>query len=138
MAWLIPKTSWKSTDHFNKEDYNRIADNLRYIKGFAKKFITRVIHFKQMWQKTSYTQFLEPDEVNTFQTNLHAVNNKIGNYDLGEDTEYFRYGATPTHEQWNRIEGYTLQIYDNMLERTTSTRLTQKLGNADSRRGIRI
>lgn len=138
MGWITPKTDWVGEDYFNKEDYNRIASNLIYIKNFAKKFVARVIYLKRMGQKTSYAQFLEPEEVNNFQHNLHSVNDKTAGYDLGEDTVYIKAGNTPTYEQWNRIEGYTLRLHDYMKSRTSATRLTQKLGNTDSRRGIRI
>ena len=138
MLWLKPKTDWKATDYFNKEDYNRIATNLKYIKEFAKKFATRIMYLVGMGNKTAYTQFLTPAEVNNFQTNLHEVNDKTLQLDIGEDTQYRPEGATPDYNQWNRIEEYTLELHNRFVNSLTCTRLTQKLGNADSRRGIRI
>jgi len=138
MGWKTPKTDWKAGDYFNYTDYNRIADNLVFIKEFVKKFSARIINLKRMGNKIGYSDFLEPEEVNNFQHNLNAINNQITHYDLGEDTVYVKAGHTPTNEQWNRIESFTYDIYDYMRSRTTTTRLTQKLGNEDSRRGIRI
>lgn len=138
MGWKTPKTDWVKEDYFNYPDYNRIAENLVYIKNFAKNFAPRVIYLEAMGNKTGYGDFLEPEEVNTFQSNLHKINDQTAHYELGNDTVYIKAGNTPTYEQWNRIEGFTLNIHDYLKNQLTCTRLTQKLGNEDSRRGIRI
>lgn len=35
MAWIQPKTDWVATDYFNAEDYNRIKNNIAYLKNFT-------------------------------------------------------------------------------------------------------
>lgn len=138
MRWITPKTDWVSEDYFNIEDYNRIATNLKYIKNMARIVSDRMIYFEEMGSKDSYNDMLEPIEVNNFQTNLRRVNEKTAHFNLGSDTIYEKGGFTPNQIQWNRIEGFTLQIHDYCKDRTTTTRLTQKLGNTDSRRGLRL
>lgn len=139
MAWLTPKTDWESTDFYNLTDYNRIRGNLLYIKGFAKKFLGKVTYLKTMTEKTSYSESFTPDEVNDLQYNLGRINELTYELDIGDDTEYEKGGYTPTYEQWNRLESYTLEIRDNLIaDNPNLTRLTQKLGNSDSIRGIRV
>ncbi len=139
MAWLTPKTDWESTDFYNLTDYNRIRGNLLYIKGFAKKFLGKVTYLKTMTEKTSYSESFTPDEVNNLQNNLGRINELTYELDIGDDTEYEEGGYTPTYEQWNRLESYTLEIRDNLIaDNPNLTRLTQKLGNSDSIRGIRV
>ena len=139
MSWLTPKTDWQSSDYFNIEDYNRIATNLQYVKGFIKRLQGKVTYFKKMGSKSSYYDYLTPAEVNNFQDNLERVNELSYNLDIGESTEYEIGGYTPDYEQWNRLESFTLELHDTLVtDNPQHTRLTQKLGNRDSSRGIRL
>lgn len=38
--WLTPKTDWKESDYFNIEDYNRIKNNIAYLKVFTDKLFS--------------------------------------------------------------------------------------------------
>lgn len=40
MAWVAPKTDWKSSDRFNISDYNRIRGNLEYLHDYVEKLYT--------------------------------------------------------------------------------------------------
>lgn len=35
--WIKPKTNWVSTDRMNLEDYNRIKNNITYLKEKANE-----------------------------------------------------------------------------------------------------
>ena len=35
--WIKPKTNWASTDKMNLEDYNRIKNNILYLKEKANE-----------------------------------------------------------------------------------------------------
>lgn len=138
MAWITPKTDWESSDYFNIEDYNRIAGNLEYIRAFRWKFV-KILNYIKMGRKTTHYDYLMPDEVNNFQENLHFINDRSYQLDLGDDTTYVKDGNTPTYEQWNRLETFTENIHDMLVEDNPQLgRLQMKFGNLDSMKGIRV
>lgn len=139
MGWQTPKINWNSDDYFNKDDFNRIKNNLLYIKGFLKKFRGKVTQIQPLNDKNSYTELLHPQDVNCLQANLTRLNEISYNLDIGANTEYYNGSYTPSYEQWNRLETYTLDI-KNLIQTDNPgfSRITQKLGNKDSIRGIKI
>ena len=45
--WIKPKTNWASTDKMNLEDYNRIKNNILYLKEKANEVSHRISESKR-------------------------------------------------------------------------------------------
>lgn len=111
MEWIEPKTDWKTTDAFNFVDYNRIKNNLQYLR---QRGVELVIPFsiEEMGEDiTSYEEDFDVDAFNRFERNLETINNNTFKRKWGVKQVFYGNGNFISPEELNRIESAMLDAY---------------------------
>lgn len=141
MAWITPKTDWKAEydgtgafvgDYVNIEDYNRIKNNLLFIRDMAEDFFGNIPQITVSADKT-YSDYYYADEWNQIEDGLDAIVNATGIWNVGPKQTFYDNGHFITYSELNRIESAELKIYNainnSLLMRH---RLAYRLGTKSS------
>lgn len=116
MSWIEPKTDWTSQDTFNFSDYNRIKNNIAYLRERAVKLV-KPFEIQDMGDDmTSYAELFDASKFNNIEQNLETINNNAYLKDYGTKQTFYDNGVFIAYAELNRIESATLDIY-NMLGR---------------------
>lgn len=131
--WLDPKTDWVSTDKINFSDYNRIKNNIAYLKDKAFELCVP-FEFQEMGSdKASYYDIPYADEFDNLERNLDAFKDNLYPFWLGDTKEWVENQYTPTYEDLNRIESACFTIYNGLKRQESCTnRLSVTLGTKPS------
>lgn len=129
--WITPKTDWHysidknngnySGDYFNFSDYNRIKNNIAYLREMAI-VVYPDFEIKSLEDK-GYSDFPYADEINVIENNLHALNLATWNDDYGETKTYYPNAEFIDFNELNRLESATLSIYKKMMNRLEHRRM---------------
>lgn len=111
--WVEPKTEWKAADYFNIEDYNRIKNNLNYLKEMALELYTE-FPFSNMGEDKTYSDFYYPDEINLFESNLESINTHTFHRSIGDTKTFYENQPFIDYGELNRIESGILKIYKGL------------------------
>lgn len=122
MAWQTPKTDWYGGvdvngdyigDRFNATDYNRIKNNLIFLRELA---ITMYETFNIQTVSTDKTtaDFFYADEINKMEENLDTINQNTLNRSYGTAPVFTANGNTPVYTELNRLEGAILDLYNRL------------------------
>lgn len=150
MAWETPKTDWSASydetglfigDFFNVEDYNRIKNNLVYLRDLAAQLIYDMPDVTVGADKTvpdgdnpdfDNDNFFA-DEINLIEDALETIDENIGWADFGEKQTFYDNGRFIDAEELNRIESATLELYE-VIENSIAKRqrLSFRLGTTAS------
>lgn len=138
--WITPKTDWGVRkdaegryigDYFETEDYNRIKNNLQFLRVFASKLYPE-FEILDMGDDRSEEEYLHADEVNLLEENLviiaeHTYHPKHGEAPVFADNE-----AYIDYQELNRIEGASLDMYMKLTGQYEGRRmLAFMLGNRE-------
>lgn len=137
--WKTPKTDWNGYedgngdyhgDRFNAEDYNRIKNNIQFLRDLAVKMYENfdVVHMEDKGEE----EYPYADEINTIEDNLDTVAASTFHKNYGEKQVYVSNGAFIEFGELNRIESASLDIYNQLLCQYEGRRmLTFMLGNRE-------
>lgn len=129
MAWVTPKTDWYGEvvdgvyvgDRFNATDFNRIKNNLSYLRELAVKVYEEfTIH--SLGSDRTPKDFFYADEINKIEQNLNTINGKTIKRSYGNTPIYADNGSTMTFAELNRIESATLDLYDRLTNQSEGRR----------------
>lgn len=119
MAWEEPKTNWTRTDRFNIQDFNRIKNNLNYLRDKVVQLI-RPLKISDMGaDMTSYSEYWDVDVFNKFEKNLELIARNSYKKAYGESLTFYENSGFIKYDELNRIESATLDMY-RMLENQES------------------
>ncbi len=130
MSWQTPKTNWKATydssgrligDYVNIEDYNRIKNNLLYLRDMVIDFFGPVQPFPVGTDKT-YGDYYYAFEWNYIENGLEILENAIKLWDFGDKMTFYDNGRFIPYDELNRIESAELKIYENLNSSADSRR----------------
>lgn len=127
--WKEPKIDWVSTDSFNFEDYNRIKNNIAYLREMALPFYSTVPFEDMGDDKNGYNEFPYAEEFNRLENNLEILRNSTFIFNNEEKKTWYANEKTPDFEDFNRIERICLDYYKG-LQRYRPRRLSITLGMA--------
>ncbi|EEG89719.1 hypothetical protein NQ556_08840 [Coprococcus comes ATCC 27758] len=127
--WQEPKIDWVSTDSFNFEDYNRIKNNIAYLREMALPFYSTVPFEDMGDDKNGYNEFPYAEEFNRLENNLELLRNSTFIFNNEEKKTWYANEKTPDFEDFNRIERICLDYYKG-LQRYRPRRLSITLGMA--------
>ena len=146
MAWQTPKTDWKAEydaaglfvgDFFNVTDYNRIKNNLLYLRELAAEFLEDVPvivvgidkHLPSNANPDFDNDHFFADEFNLIEDALEALDNAIPFADYGDKQIFTDNGKFIDYAELNRIESASLDMY-NLLASSIAgrRRLAFRLG----------
>lgn len=113
--WQEPKTNWVSTDFFNFSDYNRIKNNIQYLRELSISLFYDVPYEEMGDDKNSYTQYPYADEFNAMEQNLENMREYAFLYDNADMRTWHDNAPTPTYEDFNRLERACLLFYNGFL-----------------------
>ena len=130
MAWTTPKTDWYgavdangvySGDRFNAEDFNRIKNNLEYLRELAIKMHDEfTIH--SLGSDRTPNDYFYADEINKLEENLVTINANSLKRSYGTAPTYAANGNTMDFKELNRLEGAILDLYDRLTNESEGRR----------------
>jgi len=115
--WQTPKTDWYGAvdadghyigDRFNAVDFNRIKNNLQYLRDLAIQMYEEFSIVSLGADRTPRDYFYA-DEINQLEANLMTINDKNGN--------------TMDFNELNRLEGAILDLYDRLQNQADGRRM---------------
>lgn len=137
MAWETPKTDWYgstdengvySGDRFNASDFNRIKNNLDYLRELAIKMY-ETFSIGSLGSDRTYTDYFYADEINQLESNLVTINNNTLKRSYGSSPTYADNGSTMDYKELNRLEGAILDLYNRLTNQHDGRRtLTWNFG----------
>lgn len=131
MAWETPKTNWQGYvdnngnyigDRFNAGDFNRIKNNLEYLKELAIKLYDSFSIVSLGADKTPADYFYA-DEINALKENLNTINKNTLNMSYGTSPVYNDNGNTMDFIELNRLESAILDLYDKLTNKSNGRRM---------------
>lgn len=130
MSWTTPKTDWYGEtndgvyvgDRFNASDFNRIKNNLEYLRELA---ITMYKDFTilSVGDDKTYEDFLYANEINELEANLIIINDNTLNRSYGTAPSYVSNGNTMDFKELNRLEGAILDLYNKLTNESEGRRM---------------
>ena len=122
MAWTEPKTNWVKTDKFNYSDFNRIKNNLNYLRDKVIQLIRPVDISDMGVDMSSYSEYWDVDVFNMFESNLEEIARNSYGKDYGEKQTFYPNGMFIKYDELNRIESATLDIYNMLMAQEAGLR----------------
>ena len=122
MTWITPKTDWSGEtsadgtyvgDRFNATDFNRIKNNLEYLREMAVK-LYKEFTIVSLGEDKTPADYFYADEINQIEENLNTVNNNTLKRPYGTAPNYVENGNTMDFNELNRLEGAILDLYDKL------------------------
>lgn len=130
MAWEKPKTDWSGDvvdgvyvgDRFNAVDFNRIKNNLEYLRELAVKMYEEfAIH--SLGSDRTPKDYFYADEINKLEENLVIINSKSLKRSYGSAPTYVDNGNTMDFKELNRLESAILDLYDKLTNEYEGRRM---------------
>jgi hypothetical protein len=133
MAWITPKTDWKAeydgageyvADFFNIEDYNRIKNNLMYLREIGGELFyplpTITVGADKHYPIAGSPDFdndnFFADEINLIEDGLDALDQAIGLFQHGNKSTFYENGRFIGFAELNRIESAELELYEYITD----------------------
>lgn len=121
MTWITPKTDWHAEydasglfigDFINAADYNRIKNNLLFLRELALTIYPRVPPLTVGADKpTDGSAYIYAREFNEIETALKTLAESTLPFDFGEYQTFYDNGRVIGFEELNRIESAELTMY---------------------------
>lgn len=130
MAWTTPKTDWQgktvdgvySGDRFNAVDFNRIKNNLIYLRELAIQMYN-TFTIATVSDDKAVGDFFYADEINAMEQNLATINNNTIKRSYGTTQTYEDNGNTMDYAELNRLESACLDLYDRLTNEHDGRRM---------------
>ena len=111
-------------DRFNATDFNRIKNNLSYLRELALKMYDEfTIH--SLGEDRTPVDFFYADEINKLEENLNTINSNTIKRSYGVAPTYTDNGNTMTFTELNRLESAILDLYDRLTNQSEGRRTLQ-------------
>lgn len=114
--WIEPKLDWVSTDKFNYSDYNRIKNNIAYLREEALKLYVSFPFSDMGEDKTSYEDIPYADEFMKLEENLEYIKNYTFPFYDTDRGYWYDNQPTPNYNDFNRLENACLEIRDGLIQ----------------------
>ena len=111
--WTKPKIDWEMSSRFDMRDYNRIKNNLDYLKEL---FLTLFpfITWQGMGVDKGYMDYPYADDINKFEDNLDILNNSFINLGIGDKKTFYENQPFIDFNELNRIEKGIQVLYEHL------------------------
>lgn len=136
--FITPKTDWFGAvnadsglyegDRFNYYDYNRIKNNIIFLRYYAeevyKEFVcNKIDRTGSLGNDKTVSDYFYASEINDIEEALADINKNTFKQNIGETPLYFDNGPTMDFNELNRIESVTLDIYEKLKNIITQRRM---------------
>ena len=130
MAWQTPKTDWSGEvvdgvyvgDRFNAVDFNRIKNNLEYLRELAVKMYEEFT-IQSLGNDRTPKDYFYADEINKLEANLTTINSKSLKRSYGSAPTYVDNGNTMDFKELNRLESVILDLYERLTNEYEGRRM---------------
>lgn len=130
MAWTTPKTDWYGEtisgvytgDRFNASDFNRIKNNLSYLRDLAVKLYDE-FSIDSVGEDKTPADFFYAEEINKMERNLDTINDNTLKQSYGTSPSYSDNGKTMDYTELNRLEKAILDLYDKLTNQYEGRRM---------------
>lgn len=131
LKWETPKTNWNASldengnyigDRFNASDYNRIKNNLEFLRQMASQTYQE-FKIQNVSNDKTPSDYFYADEINKIEQNLKTININTINIQFDEPKLYHDNQATMTYEDLNRLESLTERIYNILKNQINNRRM---------------
>ena len=131
MGWTNPKTDWQGAtnaegvyigDRFNAADFNRIKNNLQYLRDLAIKMYDE-FSLVSLCRDRVPGDYFYADEINQLEENLVTLNNNTLQRNYGSVPVYNANGNTMDFAELNRLERAILDLYDRLNNQSEGRRM---------------
>lgn len=128
--WETPKTDWHYEldseglyigDRFNATDFNRIKNNLEYLRELAIEMYDDFTIYALGTDRTPRDYFYA-DEINQLEENLNTINDNSIKRSYGNAPSYTANGNIMDFAELNRLEGAILDLYDKLSNQNEGRR----------------
>lgn len=128
--WQTPKTDWHGErdkqgvytgDRFNAKDFNRIHQNIQYLKEFAEKLYSDVPSIPTI-RTVQVGDFVYADEINQIENNFKRIAKFTFNRNYGEYPVYHDNDSFIDFRELNRLESAILDVYDRLTNQYNGRR----------------
>ena len=129
--WQTPKTNWYGSvdanghyegDRFNAVDFNRIKNNLEYLREMAIKMY-KEFSIVSLGSDRTPADYFYADEINQLEANLNTINSNTLKQAYGETPVYIEHGNTMTFAELNRLESAIFDLYDKLTNEMYGRRM---------------
>ena len=130
MAWQTPKTDWHGAidsdgnyigDRFNASDFNRIKNNLTYLRDLASRLYDE-FSIASLGGDRTPADYFYADEINQLEKNLDTINSNSLKRSYGTEQVYVDNGNTMDYVELNRLEGAILDLYNKLTNQYNGRR----------------
>ncbi len=130
MAWQTPKTDWHGAidsdgnyigDRFNASDFNRIKNNLTYLRDLASRLYDE-FSIASLGGDRTPADYFYADEINQLEKNLDTINSNSLKRSYGTAPVYVDNGNTMDYVELNRLEGAILDLYNKLTNQYNGRR----------------
>lgn len=131
MVWQTPKTDWFGLvnmdgvyvgDRFNAEDFNRIKNNLDFLRDLALKRY-EMFSLVSLGADRTPEDYFYADEINQLEENLQTINDNTLRRYYGSAPTYADNGNTMDFAELNRLEGAILDLYNGLVDELQGLRM---------------
>ena len=122
--WTKSKIDWEMSSRFDMRDYNRIKNNLDYLKELFLN-LQPTVPWQNMGADKGYTDYPYADDINKFEDNLDTLNNSFINLGIGDKKTFYENQPFIDFNELNRIEKGIMMLYTH-LEGSSRARPTLK------------
>lgn len=128
--WQTPKADWYGErdkqgvytgDRFNAKDFNRIHQNIQYLKEFAEKLYSNVPSIPTI-RTVRVGDFVYADEINQIEENFKRIANFTFNRNYGSCPVYHDNDSFIDFRELNRLESAILDMYDRLTNQYNGRR----------------
>ena len=129
MSWTTPKTDWYGEivddeyegDYFNASDFNRIKNNLIYLRNLAITLYPS-FNINDLGNDRTTSDFLYAEELNKIEDNLDIINSSTIHRNYGTKVTFYTNGNTPLYTELNRLESAILDLYNRLTNQADGRR----------------
>lgn len=128
--WTTPKTDWYGSrdeegvytgDRFNASDFNRIKNNLEYLKELGCKMYDEFT-INSLGSDRQPGTYFYADEIMKLEENLVIIVEKTTKYSYGDSPFYTANGLTMDYVELNRLESATADLYMKLQNQSEGRR----------------
>ena len=130
MAWQTPKTNWHGAtdsegnytgDRFNAVDFNRIKNNLSYLRDLASRLYDE-FSIVSLGKDRTPKDYFYADEINQLEKSFDTINSYSLKWSYGIAPVYVDNGNTMDYAELNRLEGAILDLYNKLTNQYNGRR----------------
>jgi hypothetical protein len=127
MELITPKTNWKISDHLTYTDWNRIVNNLHYLKEYGSSIeiysALADVELTSEYQNNRELGWLFAEDINAVENDLENINRASAVMDIGTKQTFEAYGRAITYTELNRIESMTLALFIDYTQKDPTLRV---------------